>query len=403
MTNSEVEMDPDAGMTDAADGMGDRADVVIVGGGVYGTSILFHLARAGVPATLVERHRLADGPTGRSSANVRLHYTTPELAEIAWRAFQITSRFRELTGADNGFMRVGVLYGVQPEHAAIFEANVARLAAAGEPIETRTVAEMADIAPGFVLDGIAMGVWEPESGYADPVGTSLGFADAARRLGATVRVGTLVTGLLSEDGAVAGVRLADGSEMRASRVVVAAGPWSRPLLATIGVDLPTYPERHAITLVAAPDAARGIVPCVWSDRLRRYYARPEGESLILLGGTTSRTHAVEDADELDERVPLQESAEHLERASPRIPALAGLGVRPGYAAPYDMSPDGFPIVDGVPGTAGLFVVAGTSGHGFKLAAGLGALAADLVQGTRSSLLEPLRFDRDFSPTGELSA
>ena len=383
--------------------MGDRADVVIVGGGVYGTSILFHLARAGVAATLVERDRLADGPTGRSSANIRLHYTTPELAEIAWQAFQVTSRFQDMTGADNGFMQVGVLYGVQPEHAAAFEANVRRLAAAGEPIETRTVAEMGDIAPGFVLDGIAMGVWEPKSGYADPVGTSLGFADAARGLGATVRVNCPVAHLLSEDGAVTGVELADGEVITALRVVVAAGPWSRPLLATVGVDLPTYPERHAITLVNAPDEAREVVPCVWSDRLRRYYARPEGDSLVLLGGTTSRTHRLHDADRLDTSVPLEESAEHLERASPRIPALARLGVRPGYAAPYDMSPDGFPIVDGVPGVAGLFVVAGTSGHGFKLAPGLGAITAELVQGRRSPLLEPLRFDRDFSPTGELSA
>jgi sarcosine oxidase subunit beta len=390
-------------MTSSAAEMGDRTDVVIVGGGVYGTSILFNLARAGVAATLVERHRLADGPTGRSSANVRLHYTTPELAEIAWQAFQVTSQFHDLTGADNGFTQVGVLYGVQPEHAAIFEASVSRLASAGEPIETRTIAEMADIVPGFVLDGIAMGIWEPRSGYADPVATSLGFADAARRLGATVRVDTPVASLLTEHGSVTGVRLVDGDAIGASRVVVAAGPWSRPLLATVGIELPTYPERHAITLVAAPDAARAVVPCVWSDRLRGYYARPEGGSLVLLGGTTSRTLPVGDADELDGSVSLEESAEHLERASPRIPALAGLGVRPGYAAAYDMSPDGFSIVDAVPGVAGLFVVAGTSGHGFKLAPGLGALAAELVQGRRSPLLEPLRFDRDFSPTRELSA
>jgi len=206
---------------------GERADVIVVGGGVYGTSILYHLATAGVPATLIERHRLADGPTGRSSANVRLHYTTPEMAEIAWRSFLITSRFRELTGADNGFMQVGVLYGVQREHAAIFEANVRRLAAAGEPIETRTVAEMTDIVPGFVLGGIAMGAWEPQSGYADPVGTSLGFADAARRLGATVRVDTAVAGLVVERRGVTGVRLADGADIRTRRVIVAAGPWSR--------------------------------------------------------------------------------------------------------------------------------------------------------------------------------
>jgi sarcosine oxidase subunit beta len=378
-------------------------DVVVVGGGLYGTSILYHLAAAGIEATLVERRRLADGPTGRSSANVRLHYTTPQMAEIAWRSFAVTARFREVIGADNGFMPVGMLYGVAPEHAASFEANVARLAASGEPIETRTVAEMADIVPGFRLDGIALGVWEPQSGYADPVGTSLGFAEGARRHGATVLVDTLATAIDVEGGSVTGVRLADDSSIRARRVMVAAGPWSRALLATAGVDLPTYPERHAITLVAAPDGAREVVPCVWSDRINHYYARPEGDSLVLFGGPTSRTVRVGDSDEVEETVDLDESAEHLERASPRIPAVAGLGVRPGYASTYDMSPDGFPIIDAVPGTGGLFVAAGTSGHGFKLAPCLGQLAADLVRGVRDPLLDPLRVDRAFAPTGELSA
>jgi sarcosine oxidase subunit beta len=384
-------------------GVKGATDVVVVGGGLYGTSILFHLARLGVAATLVERNRLADGPTGRSSANVRLHYTTPELAEIAWRSFQTTSRFGEVVGADNGFLPVGMLYGVAAEHAAMFDANVARLAAAGEPIETRTVTEMADIVPGFHLDGIALGVWEPGSGYADPVGTSLGFADGARRLGATVAVDTTVDSILVEDGRVGGVRLADGSAIHAGRVMVAAGPWSRALLATAGVELPTYPERHAITLVSAPDRSHEVVPCVWSDRLNRYYARPEGDSLVLFGGLTSRTVRVDDGDTVDETVHLDESAEHLERASGRIPAVVGLGVRPGYASVYDMSPDGFPIVDAVPGIEGLFVAAGTSGHGYKLAPCLGELAADLVRGVRDRLLEPLRFDRPYIPTGELSA
>ena len=384
-------------------GANGSTDVVVVGGGLYGASILFHLAAAGVEATLVERHRLADGPTGRSSANVRLHYTTPEMAEIAWRSFLVTSRFREEVGADNGFMPVGMLYGVAPEHAAIFEANVARLATAGEPIETRTVAEVADIVPGFRLDGIALGVWEPQSGYADPVGTTLGFADGARRRGATVLVDTVVEAIEVDDGRAGGVRLADGSTIRAPRVVVAAGPWTRPLLATAGVELPTYPERHAITLVAAPDRAHEVVPCVWSDRINRYYARPEGDSLVLFGGRTSRTVPLVDGDDFDETVDLDESAEHLERAGTRIPAITGLGVRPGYASVYDMSPDGFPIVDAVPGIGGLFVAAGTSGHGYKLAPYLGQLAADLVRGERSPLLAPLRFDRPFTPTGELSA
>jgi glycine/D-amino acid oxidase-like deaminating enzyme len=381
-----------------------RRDVVVVGGGVYGASILFHLASDAVDAMLLERRHLADGPTGRSSGNVRLHYTTAQLAEIARRSFELMDRFGEIVGGDSGFMRVGVLYGVQPEDAAQFEASVGRLAAAGEPIETRTVAEMAELVPDFDLGGIALGVWEPRSGYADPVGTTRGFADAARALGSEIRVTTAVVRLLVDSGRVAGVELSDGSTVHADRVVVAAGPWSRPLLGTAGIGLPTYPERHAITLVATPDGrSRQVVPCVWSDRIRRYYARPEGDSLVLLGGVTSKTKRISDADAYDERVSLTEASEHVERAAPRIPALGTLGIRPGYAGVYDMSPDGFPIVDEVPGVRGLFVMAGTSGHGFKLAPALGRLVSELVRGHRSPLLAPFRFDRDFAPTGELSA
>jgi len=383
-------------------------DVVVVGGGVYGASVLFHLAKLGIEAMLVERTSLASGPTGRSSGNVRLHYVTPELAEIAWLSWQVMDRFADEVGGDNGFMRVGVLYAVAADDAPIFEANVRRLVGRGEPIETCSPREVGERIPGVRLDGIALGVWEPRSGYADPVGTTLGFCEAARRLGAEIRTNTAVGRLLVEDGRARGIELVDGSRLAANRIVVAAGPWSKELLATAGIDLPTCPERHAVTLLSAPDRARWFVPCVFSDRLNRYYARPEGESLVLLGGPTSLTLPVGpaelgDADLADPTVSVEESAEHVERATRRIPALDGLGIRPGYASIYDMSPDHFPIVDAVPGIEGLYVAAGTSGHGFKLAPALGSLLADLVAGRRSGLLEPFRFDRSFGPTGEISA
>jgi sarcosine oxidase subunit beta len=380
-----------------------RFDAIVVGGGVYGASILYHLASAGVAAALFERNTLASGPTGRSSANVRLHYSTPELAEIARWSYAIMDRFAELTGGDNAFMRVGVLYGVPPHEVSAWEASVERHRAAGSEIETRTGRELADLVPGFRLDGIAMGVWEPRTGYADPVGTTTGFVDKARQLGARVHVHSAVRRLLTEDGTVRGVELVDGRRFEARRVLVAAGPWSRGLIAECGVDLPLVPERHAITLVAAPDGSRRVVPSVWSDRPNRYYARPEGDELVLLGGRTSRTAPVADADRFDESVPLAESAEHVERAGKRIPAIAGLGIRPGYAGIYDTTPDAFPIADAVPGVEGLTVVAGTSGHGFKLAPGLGAAVARLALGDRDPVLRPFSIDRSFEPTGELSA
>jgi glycine/D-amino acid oxidase-like deaminating enzyme len=381
----------------------DRHDVAIVGGGLYGAAILFHLAKAGTDAVLLERTHLADGPTGRSSANVRLLYTTPELREIAAQSFEITTNFRQLVGGDNGFKRVGVLYGIAPDEAAAFEPLVERLAQEGRPIETRTVEETRTLVPGFDLDGFALTVWEPTSGYADPVGTTVGFADAARLLGASVRVACRAEAIEVDRGHVRGVRLAGGGRVEAARVVVAAGPWSRAMLEGVGRSLPTFPERHAISLLSAPEGSRGVVPCVWSDRIRRYYARPEGDSLVLLGGTTSQTRQVSSADELEPAVSLEESAEHVTRATPCIRALGDLGIRPGYASVYDMSPDGFPIADAVPGIKGLFVMAGTSGHGYKLAPAMARLVADLVRGRRSSLLNPFRIARPFGPTGELAA
>jgi sarcosine oxidase subunit beta len=378
-----------------------RYDAIVVGGGVYGASILYHLAISGASAALFERHALASGPTGRSSGNVRLNYSTPELAEIARRSYAVMNQFHELTGADNGFRRVGVLYAVSPDEVSAVEASVARQLAAGSPIEIRSAAEVAELVPGFDIDGIAIGVWEPMSGYADPVGTTTGFADKARSLGATIRVNSSVAHLLVEDCRIRGVQLADGSRAAAKRVIVAAGPWSRRLVGEHGVDLPLIAERHAITLVDAPQGSRAVVPCVWSDRPRHYYARPEGEGVVLIGGRTSRTGLVNDPDRFDETVPVDESAEHVRRASGRIPALETLGIRTGYASIYDMTPDAFPIVDAIPSIMGLFIMAGTSGHGFKLAPGMGQAIVRLALRDRDPVLRPFRIDRTFGPTGEL--
>jgi glycine/D-amino acid oxidase-like deaminating enzyme len=376
-------------------------EVVVVGGGVYGACILYHLAAAGVQASLLERDHLADGPTGRSSANVRLHYFMPELADLARRGVELFGAFEELTGRDCGFRRVGVGYAVSEVEAPAWRANVERLQARGFPIELRDPADCADIAPGYVLDGVGVVVFEPTTGYADPVGTTVGFAERARELGARVQVRHAVTDVEVSGGRVAGVRTSDGERHAADVVILATGPWTSRLLAPLGVRLPLHVERQAVSILDAPMGARQVVPTVWGDFVAGFYARPEGESAVLLGDEHAPA-PLEDLDAWDPNASLAESAAITGRAASRIPLLEGLGLRRGYAALYDVSADRLHIIDWVTGFEGLLVVCGTSGHGFKLAPAMGEEVARLVTTGRSELLVPFRIDRDYDAGRERS-
>ena len=378
-----------------------RHDVVIIGGGVYGASIAYHLSARRVDCALVEMRGLASGPTGRSSAVVRVHYSMPELAELAIRGLEFFSNARDTLGTgDVGFVRVGVLYGIGTDLAAAFAASGSVLRDRGFPIETLTPDEMRSIVPGFNLDGIAIGLWEPRSGYADPAGTTAALAERARELGATVRVNSRVVELAVQGGRVAGVTMADGTRIAADTVVVAAGPWTKRLVAQVGFELPLASERHAVSVLDAGGSALTVVPCVWSDLPRDYYARPDGDDNVLVaqqsGGTT-----VADPDVYEGGVSLAETEAVMLRAAPRIPGLESLGIRGGWASLYDVSPDRLHIIDEIPGVDGLYCVAGTSGTGFKLAPAIGEEVARMVTTGTSDLLRPFRLNRTFDASSEL--
>jgi glycine/D-amino acid oxidase-like deaminating enzyme len=376
-------------------------EVVVVGGGISGASILYQLAAAGVGATLVERGALADGPTGRSSANVRLHYFIPELAELARRGVELFTTFAAITGRDCGFRRVGVAYAVGEADATAWRENVMRLRTKGFEIELRDPAACGDIAPGFDLAGVALVVFEPGTGYADPVGTTVGLAERARELGAALRTHERVSGLEVAGDRVTGVRLESGETLGADVVVLAAGPWTSELLAPLGVILPLHVERQAISILDAPTGARSVVPTVWGDFVGHFYARPEGDASLLLGDESPGMRLAQPG-AVDASVSLAESADLSTRASRRVPRMAELGLRRGYASLYDVSEDRLHIIDWVPGHDGLFVVCGTSGHGFKLAPAIGAEVARVVTGGTSDLLRPFGIERTYDIARERS-
>ncbi len=284
---------------------------------------------------------------------------------------------------------------------------VDRIRGEGAKIETVNVDVLRSSAPHFDFDGVALGVWEPEGGYADPATSTSTLVAGAVARGAVVRAKTSVAELRSSHGRVIGVRTDSGETIDADAVVLAVGPWSRPLVQQVGVDLPLTVERHPMAVLDTPQRARQFMPWSWCDDTLSNYARPEGDSLVLVGewaggGTGHRHPDAERGREVDptsmrsnRSVDDVESAEIVATFEPRIPTITDLKIRPGYADLYDMSPDDLPVIGAVPGSDGLFVVAGSSGHGFKTGPAVGEAVAELVVSGSHPLLRPFSVDRFF--------
>jgi len=350
----------------------DAFEVAVVGGGVHGASATFHLATREVRTVLLERTAPAGGPTGRSSAICRAYYTNPFLASVARDSIAMFRDFEAHTGRDSGFKETGLLVLHPPEDEPIVREVVPRLSEQGIPTDLLTPEQVLEDWPMFDLTDIGVAAFEHDAGYADPVLTTQGLLERARELGAELRIGRSVTRI--DPGRTSRrLTLDDGSTIHAERVLIAAGPWTRPLAAQVGEDLPLTVERHIVATFAWSGDTR--VPA-HGDLPNGYYFRPEGDELFLMGPLHPEPNA--DPDAFDERLGPDESEEMGRRAVRRVPRLQHATARGGWASLYDVSPDWQPVIGEI--AEGVYVDAGTSGHGFKLAPALGRHVADLVTG-----------------------
>jgi glycine/D-amino acid oxidase-like deaminating enzyme len=370
------------------------AGVVIVGGGVTGCSIAFHLASRGVRDVLVlERDALASGGTGRSVGIVRQLYPTPETTQMVVRSLAVFQRFAEAVGGDAGYVGCGCLIGVGPAMRPALEHAVERQRALGVRAEMLSPADVGSVEPRIDPAGLGAVVWEPDSGYGDPTAVTLGFAAAARRLGVRFEQGVAVTGIRHAGDRVRGVETSAGERIEAPIVVNAAGLWS-PLLARMaGVDLPIVVGRHPVFVVER-DQRFGPPHVVYLDLAGGAYVRPETGGLTLTGSLLDdeARHPM-DPERLGGEVGLDEAAEVLERTGRALPGLREARYRRGWAGAFDITPDWMPILDQTP-LAGLWIAAGMSGHGFKLSPAVGETMAALIVGAEPPVsTAPFRLGR----------
>jgi sarcosine oxidase subunit beta len=365
-------------------------DVGIVGGGIHGAAAAFHLAGRGVSVVLFERGTPASGPTGRSSAVCRAYYTNEFLARAARDSIAMFERFEELTGVDAGFRRTGFRYLHPPEDLAAVRSAVGRLNELGITTDLWEPDEIASQLPGIDLEGVGVAAYEHDAGYADPHAATEGLVRGAASGGAMIRSGTAIEDveLTAAGGCV--LASADGARTGCGRILIAAGPWTRPLAKRVGTDLPLTIERHIVGTFRWASAEP--VPA-HSDLIQGYYLRPEGDRQFLMGPVHPEPDV--DPDDYAQEIAPDEVERLASMVVRRVPALAAAKSTRGWASLYDVSPDWQPVIGEI--APGVFVDAGTSGHGFKLAPALGAHVADLVMGVTVdpglAAFDPFRFER----------
>ncbi len=374
--------------------MSQQVDVIVVGAGVQGASLAFHLARRGARVRVLERGAVAGEATGRSSGFVRMHYDLAAEAALAWASFPYFEDWAGHVGAgDPGFVRTGFLEVVSPDLLDALHGNVANQRAIGIETGVVTPEQIRELVPGIVLDGVAAGAYEPRSGYADPASTAAGFLEAARRHGTEVTTGCRVDRLVLDGRRVVGVETEQG-RVAAGAVAIAAGAWSAVLAATGGVDLPVTPWRHETGFFGLP-AGRALETPVVLDDVGGVYWRPEGRELLLVG-----LHAGNELGGSPDRplAPMRrETVEDMTaRLVRRMPWMEQGTFRVGHAGQDGITPDQRAILGtaGEGGPDGLYLACGFSGTGFKTSPGIGAAMARLIlDGASSTDISAFSVDR----------
>lgn len=348
------------------------ASVIVVGGGILGATTFWELAREELDVVLLEAGSFGGGSTARSAAIVRCHYSNPEVVRMAVRSRDALQQLPLRLDCEPVYTRTGWLFLVDVHDAELAVANVAMQDEEG--LESIAVEDLQTMFPGIDDSGIVYAVYEPESGYADPVATTIAYVEAGRRAGGVACDHTRVDELEIAADRVRGVRVG-GELLECDALVLAAGPWSRKLH-----ELPLEITREQdVVFETAPEAT---IPFAVSSQIDRVYMRPDGDGRLLVGRGFPKDYEQADPDGYDEKVDAAFERDVHDRVAARLPRLANMRAVEGRVGLYDVTPDWHPLLGPVPGVEGLHLATGGSGHCFKLGPAIGELVANGLFGRK---------------------
>jgi sarcosine oxidase subunit beta len=365
------------------------ADIVILGAGVMGASIAFHLAqRKAGKIVVIDKGHVAQGGSGRSSALIRMHYSYPPQVQLALVSLRMFQNWREAVGEAGHFRKTGFVRIVHPGERDRLKRNVEMQRKLGVSVKLIDRDELRALEPDWGVDDVELAAYEPDSGYGDGHGVANGFLDRARDLGVAYLSKTQAVKFLVEGERVRGIGTGDG-EIAAPVVVAATGPWTRPLLQAVGIDLPIETEYHQVAILKnAPGMKGGGCACI--DSVSATYFRSNGHDKFLVGDFYGERGA--DPDNFPQRASDDEMEKLIDRACRRVPKLENSEVMRGVTGVYDMTPDCRPLLGEAPGIRGLYVCAGFSGMGFKISPAIGLVMSELLLDGRSHTVDISSFD-----------
>ncbi len=352
--------------------MREQATVVVVGGGVIGASVAYHLAVRGMTdVVVVERSGLGSGSTGRAAGGIRQQFSTETNCRLSMLSVAKLLSFQADTGWDPRFVQVGYLFLLtREEDWTEFQGNAAMQNDLGIDVELLSPHAAQALVPPLAVEDVLGATFCPTDGHADPTQVCLGYASRARAKGVEIVPGTTVTGIVVEDQHVVAVETSNG-RVETRFVVNTAGPWANQIAALAGIEVPIAPYRRQLyymeRIPTIPETAPMVV-----DFASSMYFRPEGPGLLL--GMTDRkepsSYTIQTDDAFLEML--------IDQAVRRVPTLAETRVVRGWAGLYDVTPDANPILGPVPGVEGFLMAAGFSGHGFMHAPATGQLVAEMI-------------------------
>ena len=361
------------------------ADVVIVGGGIVGSSIAYHLTAGGCRNVLVIERESSQGKgsTGKSMGGVRAQFATPVNIQMSLYSIPFYAAFEETLGHPSGYRPQGYLFvATKPAHLDYLAANFERQKALGlktaRMIDAREIIEML---PQLRSDDILGGSFCSTDGFVDPYSAMTGFMARALEQGAALWKNTEVTGIARDSRGIAGVETTRGHV--ATRIVVnAAGAWAAQVARLAEIDLPVEPLRRMLVPSEPFNHFPHSSPMV-IDMTNGFHFRPEGRGFLLAWNDPEETSGfkMEFENSFIEKI--------LTNAAYRVPAFEDLPVNPkrAWAGLYEMSPDHHAILGPVASLPGFFLANGFSGHGVMHAPATGKIVSDLIMQGKTSIVE----------------
>jgi sarcosine oxidase subunit beta len=379
--------------------MGETADVVIIGSGIVGSSVAYHLAQAGCTNVLVierESHQ-GKGSTGKSMGGVRAQFSTPVNIQMSLYSIDFFSHFAEIVGHPADYRAHGYLFCATNEAQLNYlKNNRERQMKLGlKNVELITAADVLKMVPQLRVDDILGSTFCPTDGFVDPHSVMMGFMLNARERGVRLWLDTRVVGINVEHNQVVGVETT--REPVSTRVVVnAAGPWAAEAARMAGVTLPVEPLRRQLVPTEPFEGLPARFPMV-IDMSTGFHFRREGKGILMAWNDPNETPGFK----TDFEPAFIETI--LTHAASRVPCLAEAQVNPrrAWAGLYEMTPDHHAIIGPTPEVSGLYFANGFSGHGVMHSPASGRITADLILQGHSEIAEAEQLNIERFSRGEL--